>query len=59
MCVFMALFHVYVSFGLTEFPLRARRESSQSRLLSSTPAENRKQGGMKQIVEQGLNLSGS
>jgi len=25
----------------------------------STPAEDRKQGGMKQIVEQGLNLSGS
>jgi hypothetical protein len=25
----------------------------------STPAEIREQGGMKQIVEQGLNLSGS
>ena len=26
---------------------------------SLTPAENREQGGMKQIVEHGLNLSGS
>jgi hypothetical protein len=28
-------------------------------VFSSTPAETREKGGMKQIVEQGLNLSGS
>ena len=32
---------------------------SQDDVYFVTPAENRIQGGMKQIVERGLNLSGS